>query len=86
MQPLNVAFFKPLKAAYNAACDTWMVAHHGRRISFYDMAGIFAVAYNREATVEKSVNDFRKCGLWPFNDGIFTDEDFAASTALSPSS
>ena len=56
-----------------------MVAHRGKKISFYDMTKIFSVAYNRVATVKKAVNGFRKCGLWPFYDHIFTDEDFAPS-------
>ena len=76
MQPLDKTFFKPLKTAYNAAADTWMVAHRGNRISFYEIAEIFAVAYNRTATIEKSVNGFRACGLWPFNDCIFSDENY----------
>ena len=51
------------------------------------MAEITAVAYNKVATVDKSVNGFRKCGLWPFNDGIFTDDDFVDVTApKTPSS
>ena len=54
-----------------------MVAHRGKRISFYEIAEIFAVAYNRTATVEKSVNGFRACGVWPFNECIFSDEDHA---------
>ena len=45
------------------------------RVSFYEIPEIFAVAYNRTATVEISVNGFRACGLWPFNDCIFSDED-----------
>ena len=81
MQPLDVSFFKPFKAAYNSACDTWMVANRGKKISFYDMAGILSVAYYKVATVEKSVNGFRKCGLWPFNNCIFSDEDFVDVSA-----
>ena len=62
-------------------CTSW------KKISFYDMAGITAVAYNKVATVDKSVNGFRKCGLWPFNDGILTDDDFVDVTApKTPSS
>lgn len=79
MQPLDKTFFKALKSAYNSSADTWMVANPGKRISFYDIAEIFAVAYNKSATIEKSVNGFRVCGLWPFNNHIFTDEDFAPS-------
>ena len=51
------------------------------------MAEITAVAYNKVATVDKSVIGFRKCGLWPFNDGIFTDDDFVdVTTPTTPSS
>ena len=82
MQPLDRAFFKPLKNAYNAAADTWLIANYGKRISFYDVAEIFATAYNKTATVEKSVNGFRACRLWPYNDAVFSDEDFAAADAL----
>ena len=83
MQPLDRAFFKPLKSAYNAAADTWLIANYGKRISFYDVAEIFATAYNKTASVEKSVNGFRACGLWPYNDAVFSDEDFAAADALA---
>ena len=64
----------------DAAADTWMVANRGRKISFNDIAEIFCVAYDKVATVEKSVNGFRVCGLWPFNDHIFSDEDFVEVT------
>ena len=83
MRPLDRAFFKPLKSAYNAAADTWLIANYGKRIRFYDVAEIFATAYNKTATVEKSVNGFRACGLWPYNDAVFSDKDFAAADALA---
>jgi len=79
MQPLDRAFFKSLKNNYNATCDNWMTSHPGKRISFFDIAGIFTKAYNRSACIEKAVNGFEACGLWPFNDSIFTDADFAPS-------
>ena len=43
------------------------------------MAGIFAGAYNKTAAVQKAVNGFRSCGLWPLNDQIFSEEDFVAA-------
>ena len=57
--------------------------NYGKQISFYDVAEIFAAAYNKTATVEKSVNGFQKCGLWPFNNKVFSDEDFAAADGLA---
>ncbi|XP_071810721.1 uncharacterized protein [Apostichopus japonicus] len=76
MQPLDKTIFKALKNGFNASADTWVVAKQGKRINCYDIAEIFASAYNRSATVEKSVNGIRVCGLWPFNNRVFTYEDY----------
>ncbi|XP_064596786.1 uncharacterized protein LOC135463456 [Liolophura sinensis] len=80
MQPLDRTYFKSLKSAYNVAADSWMVSHPGRRISFFDMAGIFGQAFHRSATQEKCINGFRMRGIWPFDENVFSDEDFAAAT------
>ena len=53
-----------------------MTSHHGQRISFYDMAGIFGTAFLRTSTPDKAINGFRACGLWPFDDTIFQDNEF----------
>ena len=60
MQPLDYTFFKPLKVGYNTAASNWMLSHQWRRISFFDMAGIFATAYNFTANIEKAINGFSK--------------------------
>ena len=79
MQPLDRTFFKSLKSAYAVESDTWMVSNPGKRISFYQMAGIFGTAYVRTSTQDKAINGFKSCGLWPFDSNIFRDEDFAAA-------
>ena len=79
MQPLDRTFFKSLKSAYAVESDTWMVSNPGKRISFYQMAGIFGTAYVRTSTQDKAINGFKSCGLWPFDSNIFRDEDFAAT-------
>ena len=79
MQPLDRTFFKSLKSAYAVESDTWMVSNPGKRISFYQMAGIFGTAYVRTSTQDKAINGFKSCGLWPFDNNIFRDEDFAAA-------
>ena len=56
-----------------------MLANPGKRITFFEMAGIFATAYNKSATIKKALNGFRACGLWPFNDQIFEEEDFISA-------
>ena len=47
LQPLDRTFFKSLKSAYNRAADSWMSTNPGRRITFYEMGGIFGKAYVR---------------------------------------
>ena len=79
MQPLDRCYFKSLKSAYNVSADNWMTSHHGQRITFYDMAGIFGTAFLRTSTPDKAINGFRACGLWPFDDTIFQDNEFAAA-------
>ena len=79
MQPLDRTFFKSVKSAYAVESDTWMVSNPGKRISFYQMAGIFGTAYIRTSTQDKAINGFKVCGLWPFDSNIFRDEDFAAA-------
>ena len=75
MHPLDRTFLKALKSGYNLAAATWMVANPVKSITLFEMAGIFSTAYNKTATIKKAVNGFRACGLWPFNDQIFDEED-----------
>ncbi|XP_065673954.1 uncharacterized protein LOC136090906 [Hydra vulgaris] len=79
MQHLDRTFFKPLKVGYNTAASNWMLSHQGRRFSFFDMAGIFATAYNFTANIDKAINGFRCSGLYPINDLIFNNEAFEAA-------
>ncbi|XP_065656743.1 uncharacterized protein LOC136082093 [Hydra vulgaris] len=78
MQPLDCTFFKPLKVGYNTASN-WMLSHQGCRISFFNMAGIFATAFNFTANINKAINNFRCSGLYPINDLTFNDEAFDAA-------
>lgn len=61
-----------------------MFSNKGRKITSYDTAEIFATAYNRVATIEKSVNGFKVCGLWPLDKNIFSEDDFASSYVIQP--
>ena len=82
MKPLDRCFFKYLKSAYNVSADNWITSHHGQRITFHDMAGIFGTAFLRTSTPDKAMNGFRACGLWPFDDTIFQDNEFAAVAVI----
>ncbi|KAK3891928.1 hypothetical protein Pcinc_004234 [Petrolisthes cinctipes] len=79
LQPLDVAYFKSLKASYNRAVDNWMLVNAGKRVTQYNVAELCATAFTKTATIDKAINGFRATGIWPFNDDIFTDEDFIAA-------
>ena len=79
MQSLDRTFFKLLNVGYNTAASNWMLSHQGRRILFFDKAGIFATAYNFTANIDKAINGFRCSGLYPINELIFNNETFDAA-------
>jgi hypothetical protein len=76
MQPLDRTYFKSLKSVYNSQADSWMVANPGKRITLPDMPGLSAKAFLRSETPEKAIDDFKTCGLWPYDANVFTDDDF----------
>lgn len=80
LQPLDRTFMKPFKTAYNDACDLWMRANAGLKISEYEIAGFVASAFNRVSRVDIGVNGFRCTGIYPFNRNIFDDLDFLPSS------
>jgi len=79
LQPLDVTFFKSLKANYNAAADSFLMSNPGKRITFFDMADLFGKAYCKSTSVDKAVRGFENTGIWPLDEDKFSDEQFAAS-------
>ena len=77
MQPLDVGFMKPLSTFYSEAVTAFQKKN--QRVTIKDIFGLFGIAYMKAAKIETAVNSFKKCGIYPFNDKIFTDADFVAS-------
>lgn len=80
LQPLDRGFFGPLKTVYGQECEKWHVSHPGRAITQFQIAELFGNAFSRVASIEKAVNAFRACGIWPYNPDIFSPEDFAPAS------
>jgi len=76
LQPLDVSFFKTMNWNYDEEIRNWMREHNGRRVAEEDVAGIFATAYAKSATLKIAISGFQKCGIVPFRKDLFTDEDF----------
>ena len=75
-QPLDVAFFRPLKVYYNQAIEKWLRTNAGRSVTVFQVASLLCDAYNQAATVGCANNGFEKCGLWPVNPDVFHETDF----------
>lgn len=78
-QPLDRAFFKPLKSNYDQVTDSWQSTHPGQTLTVFHVAELFKQAYERTATIEKSSASFRVTGIFPLDPGVFSDEDFLPS-------
>lgn len=63
LQPLDVAVFKPLETYYNQAVEKWMRTHPGLAVTQFQVAENLGEAYGKAATIEHSINGFRKCGI-----------------------
>ena len=59
IQPLDVSFFGSLRQKYNNACDEWLLRHLAQKITIYQVAEIFNMAYSNAAVPDKGKNGFR---------------------------
>nr|XP_047139049.1 uncharacterized protein LOC124814970 [Hydra vulgaris] len=81
LQPLDVLFFKSLKIFYDQEVSTWLRHHPGRPVTELEVGELFGKAYGKAATVQNCQSGFKKCGIYPFDRNVFTEEDFAAAKA-----
>lgn len=79
LQPLDVAFFKPLQTYYVQEQEKWLRTNPEMRITQFQIAGLFNQAYLRAAVAGTASKGFERAGIWPCNRHVFDDADFAAS-------
>ncbi|XP_033229505.1 uncharacterized protein LOC117181046 [Belonocnema kinseyi] len=79
LQPLDRTFMKPFKSSYNDECDLWMRSTPGIRITEYEIAGLVASAFTKVSRMDIGISGFRRTGIYPFNNNIFSDLDFIGS-------
>ena len=80
LQPLDRAFFKPLKVHYDNACRTFLSNHAGRQITKLQFGSLLSEAWGRAATPGTASNGFRACGIFPLNAAAIPDKAFMPST------
>ncbi|CAH2001896.1 unnamed protein product [Acanthoscelides obtectus] len=79
LQPLDLAVFGPFKKYYGASCDRWMVNHAEKPITIYDIGSLVGEAFLQAFTPKNICSGFRAAGIEPFNDLIFSHEEFLSS-------
>ncbi|CAI6356809.1 unnamed protein product [Macrosiphum euphorbiae] len=79
LQPLDVAFMKPLSTYYDKETTNWLRNHGGDVVTLKQLAEIFGLAFIKAATMTTAINGFQKTGICPFNPDIFNDLDFMAA-------
>ncbi|XP_050502393.1 uncharacterized protein LOC114325818 isoform X2 [Diabrotica virgifera virgifera] len=78
LQPLDISFHDPLKAAFNRQYDNYLL--HFEKVTLYNLSEIFHKAYIEVATEDKAQSGFSASGIWPFQPEKFKTEYFLAST------
>lgn len=79
LQPLDLTVFAPFKSYYNTAVDSWLLQHPGITFTIYNIADCVRESYIKAMTPSNIIAGFRKAGIIPFNENIFTDVDFLPS-------
>lgn len=79
LQPLDVAVFGPLKTWYKDEIHRWLRKNPGQRVTQHQVSEVFGAAYLKAAAPRNAVNGFKASGIMPFDDQVFSDEDFVAA-------
>lgn len=79
LQPLDVSYMRPLSKYYEDEVRKWLRSNPGKVVTLFQIAALFGAAYLQASTMMTAVNGFRKCGIWPVDNNVFTDVDFLAA-------
>lgn len=80
LQPCDRTVFKPVKDAYNDACQQLMNDYPGTMISHANFCSLLAKAWTKAITCENIKSGFRACGIFPFNPAQIPQEAYLPNT------
>jgi hypothetical protein len=79
LQPLDRAFFKPLKDYFKQATTNWMLHHQDRKITRLQAGSLIGKAWIRATSVQTGISGFRATGIYPFDRTAIRDHFFTIS-------
>lgn len=82
LQPLDRAFFRPLKMYFAQEAKAWMVRCKDKKLTRYDVSKLIGRAWGKAATNANGVSALRSCGIYPFNPTAIPDHYFALSDSI----
>ncbi|XP_072389935.1 uncharacterized protein [Diabrotica undecimpunctata] len=74
-QPIDRAFFKPLKAYYESIADSCTSSHPEQVLSIYHVTGLFFTTFTKTATIDIARDGFRSTGIYPQEKKLFSGVD-----------
>lgn len=83
LQPLDRAFFKPLKTYYYNACCRFVKSNITRKLSRLQFGKLLGESWKKAAIVEKAVSAFRSTGIAPFNSNVLPEYAFIGHNPVS---
>ncbi|KAG5876471.1 hypothetical protein JTB14_028948 [Gonioctena quinquepunctata] len=91
LQPLDVTFFGPFKNSFSQQCHLFLKSKiynsdFENKVTPYDLAEIFKLAYEKVANIDKGVSGFKTCGIFPVDPTKFSDSDFAPAENFNETS
>ncbi|XP_069698806.1 uncharacterized protein [Periplaneta americana] len=84
LQPLDVAFMRPLSLYYEDEVRRWLRSNPGKVVTLWQVSTLFGQAFINAANMSTALKGFEKTGIWPTNMHVFSDDDFlpAATTDI----
>lgn len=81
LQPLDRAFFKPLKTYFFEEAKHWIIQNKNRKLSRINISRLIGNAWGKAATVANGIAGFRACGIHPYNPQEIPEHFFSISDA-----
>lgn len=82
LQPLDRAFFKPLKTYFKSACDEFIRANPRKKIERRHFGALLATAWTRAATTQTGASGFSATGIFPLKPSAVPEHAFLTSNNL----